>query len=129
MIAKFIDMITPVTCRTAPAWRGQRVVAVVAAALLLGCLALPANATSSQRFDCVKDWSAASEIVAREKLAAVSSLSDAARTAGKNDIVKSTLCRVGGQFVYRVVMRDRSGRLKTETVDARAPFGVPQKAR
>ena len=104
-------------------------VMMLVSALMMGAAIPDANANSPQRFDCVRDWAAASEIVAREKLAAVASLSDAARAAGRDQIVKSTLCEVDGQFVYRVILRDQRGRLKTETVDARAPFGVPQKGR
>ncbi|MEL6298921.1 MAG: hypothetical protein AAFQ45_10165 [Pseudomonadota bacterium] len=99
-------------------------IAVLAAATLT-----PAPASADSRFKCVKDWAAASQIVAREKLAGVASLSDAARAVGNDRIVKSTLCRVDGAFVYRVVLRDKRGRLKTETVNARKPFGQTPKRR
>jgi hypothetical protein len=61
--------------------------------------------------------------VRKEGLATVEALARRAEVAILGDIVKTTLCEEKGGYVYRLVIRDRTGRLSNQTVDARAPFG------
>ena len=41
--------------------------------------------------------------------------------AVNGDIVKSTLCKDGDDYIYKLVVRDSGGQLKTVVVDARNP--------
>lgn len=72
---------------------------------------------------CYADWSVAAPIVRKEGLATVETLARRARAKISGDIVKTTLCKENGGFVYRLLIRDAGGRLSNKTVDARAPFG------
>lgn len=71
---------------------------------------------------CFADWSVAAGVVKKEGLATVEHLSSLAKTAGTGDIVRTTLCEENGRFVYRIVVKDGKGQLKSLTVDARKPF-------
>ena len=72
---------------------------------------------------CYSDWSIAAPIVRKQGLATVETLARRAQTKISGDIVKTTLCEEKGGFVYRILIRDHTGRLSSKTVDARAPFG------
>jgi uncharacterized membrane protein YkoI len=71
---------------------------------------------------CYADWSIAAPIVRKEGLTSVEVLSRLAEAKISGDIVKTTLCEEKGGFVYRLVIRDPTGRFKSRTVDARTPF-------
>ncbi|MEQ1651091.1 MAG: hypothetical protein ABL897_01235 [Hyphomicrobium sp.] len=71
--------------------------------------------------DCMTDWGAAGEIVRREKLITVQQLSQPGPSQIPGQIVKTTLCKDGDDYVYKVVIREAGGRLKTLVVDARRP--------
>jgi uncharacterized membrane protein YkoI len=71
---------------------------------------------------CIADWSEAAQIVQTEKLKTVEELTAAARTSLKGEILKTTLCKDDGDYVYRLVVRGPDGKLKTVIVNARAPF-------
>jgi hypothetical protein len=72
---------------------------------------------------CYADWSIAAPIVRKQGLATVETLARRAQTQISGDIVKTTLCEEKDGFVYRLLIRDSSGRLSNKTVDARMPFG------
>jgi uncharacterized membrane protein YkoI len=72
---------------------------------------------------CYSDWSIAAPIVRKERLTTVETLARRAQAIISGEIVKTTLCREKGSFVYRLLIRDPKGHLKNRTVDARAPFG------
>lgn len=72
---------------------------------------------------CHADWSVAAAVVKKEGLATVEQLLQLAKKAGAGDIVRTTLCQGDGAFVYRIVVKDAKGQLKTLNVDARKPFG------
>jgi hypothetical protein len=94
-------------------------VRLVCAALLL------VVATRSDRASagaCYADWSEAAPIVLKEKLTTVEALAVLAKARIPGAIVKTTLCEESEGFVYRLLIRDSSGRLSNRTVDARAPF-------
>jgi uncharacterized membrane protein YkoI len=92
----------------------------ITVATLLLATATPGRAAQS---GCYADWSVAAPIVRKEGLATVEALSRLAQARISGEIVKTTLCREGGGFVYRLVIRSPEGRLFNRTVDARAPFG------
>ena len=71
---------------------------------------------------CMTDWSLAAAVVRKEGLTTVEQLSKLAHKSGAGDIVRTTLCEDGGTYVYRLVVKDRNGQLKSLTVDARKPF-------
>ena len=92
----------------------------------LACAAfLLVAATPSDRASaggCYADWSEAAPIVVKEKLTTVEALAVLAKVRIPGAIVKTTLCEESEGFVYRLLIRDSSGRLTNRTVDARAPF-------
>lgn len=71
---------------------------------------------------CWPEWSDAAAIVEREKLAPARGVHSLARQHTGGDLVRITLCETGGAFFYRLLVRDRSGRVTTVVVDARRPF-------
>ena len=79
-------------------------------------------AVGAEAAGCYASWSVAAPIVRQEGLATVEALSQKAQSNISGDIVKTTLCRENGSFVYRLLIRSHKGQLSKETVDARAPF-------
>lgn len=72
---------------------------------------------------CFASWSEASVVVRKEALVAVEEVSTRARQAlPGTDVVKSTLCRQDGRYIYRLVVREATGQVRTVNVDARKPF-------
>jgi hypothetical protein len=67
---------------------------------------------------CFEDWSVAAMIVAREKLATVEQLQTELPPGIGGAIVRTTLCQEAAGFVYRVLIRDRSGKLTKATIAA-----------
>ena len=49
-------------------------------------------------------------------------LSELAFEQDAGDIVKTTLCKDRGRFVYRLMVRNSHGALRTLVVDAKRPF-------
>jgi uncharacterized membrane protein YkoI len=80
--------------------------------------AVPAAAQST----CYTDWSVARPIIRREGLATVERISELVEEREAGEIVKTTLCRERGRFVYRLMVRRPRGKLRTLVVDARRPF-------
>lgn len=92
----------------------------MAAALLVLTAALPLASThTNARPMCLSDWAAAADVVASQDLVTVEALSRQFRRQKLGDIVKTELCREKGKYVYRLVARTPSGRLKSFTFDAR----------
>ena len=71
---------------------------------------------------CIESWSDAAPIVRSEALVAVRDVHEQVRQRRIGDLVKATLCQEGGRYVYRLVVRETSGRITPLTVDARKPF-------
>jgi uncharacterized membrane protein YkoI len=94
---------------------------LLAAACLAATAIAPASAARADA--CYADWTEALAIINREKLVTMEQLSPITRAQEAGDILKSTLCEEQGRYVYRLVVRDRRGRLKNLVVDARRPFG------
>lgn len=92
---------------------------VLAALALISLAGAPAKAAD----DCISDWSLAAGVVRKESLATVEQLLQLAKKVVGGAIVRTTLCQEGGAYVYRIVVKEPGGRLKTVTVDARKPFG------
>lgn len=93
------------------------------AAVVVNMLELLTAVPSVAEDRCYADWSVAATIVRRESLMTVEELTDRAGPKVSGTILKTTLCRRDGMFVYRLVVRDKHGRLKHMTVDARRPLG------
>jgi uncharacterized membrane protein YkoI len=89
-----------------------------AAAVAVMAVLAPASAGESE---CYNDWSIAAQIVENEKLVTVDKITAGAKASKLGDIVKTTLCKEDGKYVFRLVVRDK-GTLKTVTLDAREPF-------
>ncbi len=90
---------------------------VLAGAAFLVSATYPVAAKAEE---CVADWGLAGEIVRREKLMTVGELSKSAAADKAGEIVKTTLCKDGDDYVYKLVVRDAKGQLKAVVVDARA---------
>ena len=87
-------------------------------------LAMLAGRPAPSRADdtCIEDWSKAAPIVKAEGLATVETVTRLAASRLSGDVVKVTLCRDGGRYVYRLVVRTGGGRHSSLTVDAIEPF-------
>jgi uncharacterized membrane protein YkoI len=92
--------------------------------LLLALMLLPAGATArAEDAACYANWSDAAPVVRAQGLVDMERLSALASTSlAGAEIVRTTLCREQGRFVYRLVVREAKGRLKMVSVDARLPF-------
>ena len=92
---------------------------VIAGAACLATSA-PAHADASR---CFATWSEAEAVARKEALVAVEEVSSLAYTATQGaKVIKSTLCEEDGRYVYRLVLREAKGSLKTMSVDAKKPF-------
>lgn len=69
---------------------------------------------------CIADWSQAARVVEQEGLATVSDVSRHVRAQNAGDVVKTVLCGAKGNYVYRLVVRDTKGSMKSLTLDARS---------
>lgn len=91
--------------------------------ILVGALIWAAPASGVRAEDnCVSDWSEAAPLVRQHGLMPVEKLTPLARQQVKGDIVKVTLCKENGAYVYRLVVREPAGQMRTMTVNAKNPF-------
>lgn len=100
----------------------SRVLAVLAAAMTS-----PAAAGAAiDPADCFAEWSEAAVVVREKALTPVRDLHIEARRRKLGDIVRVTLCTDHSKkrqpYVYRLLIREPSGRVVTLVVDAVAPF-------
>ena len=68
--------------------------------------------------DCFADWSTAAQVVKKESLLTVEQIAAAEAGAVPGQIVKTTLCKEQGGYVYRLVVRGANGQLRNVVVDA-----------
>lgn len=101
--------------------RRQSLLSLAACCVLL-LEAVRASTPAAAQSNCYTDWSVARPIIKRERLATVERLSELALEKDAGDIVKTTLCRDRGRFVYRLMVRNSHGALRTLVVDAKRPF-------
>jgi uncharacterized membrane protein YkoI len=72
--------------------------------------------------NCLSDWTAARQIVSAQNLLTVEQLADhAGDQIQGGQIIKTTLCYENGSYIYRLVVRDPKGQLKSVAIDARGP--------
>lgn len=90
--------------------------------LALVVIVLPAHAPLAEADRCFDDWSDAAPIMVKEGLLATKDLHEQARQHLAGSLLRVTLCQDGARYVYRLLMRESSGRLNLLTVDARRPF-------
>lgn len=95
--------------------------AAATALAAFAAVAMTATAGMSADVTCMADWGVAGDIVRREKLTTVEELAENAGRKGDGQIVKATLCLEFGGYVYRLVVRDGSGQLRSLKVDAKSP--------
>lgn len=73
---------------------------------------------------CWTDWSEAALIARREVLTPIERINKLARDKHPGaEVIKVTLCEEQGKFVYRLLLRERQGQVKSELMDARQPAG------
>jgi hypothetical protein len=91
---------------------------------LLLALALPTSGSQAgaKKKRCYEDWSQAQAVVQKNKLAHVDKLSRAALQSGLGHIMKVRLCKGKRGYEYRLILRDRLGRLRRWVTGARRPF-------
>ena len=68
--------------------------------------------------DCYADWGIAADIVRRQNLRTVSELTQTAARELPGQIVKTTLCKDGDDYIYKLVVRDAKGQLRSVVLDA-----------
>lgn len=91
----------------------------VSAVLMLAAASVGAPpAPKAAAADCVADWSTAAQVVKKENLLTVEQVSAAEAGAIPGQIMKTTLCREQGGYVYRLVVREAGGQLRNVVVDA-----------
>lgn len=96
----------------------------LAAPALFAFFAGAAAATGEGRFDCIGDWSEAAMVVEREDLARIGAVARTSHTSGYGGLLSTTLCKAPAgrdrwSYVYLVVVREKSGRLKRIVLDAK----------
>lgn len=84
------------------------------AALVIGL----AGSLPAAHAECLSDWGAAAEVVRANGLQTVEQLAKTSPQQLKGQIIKATLCEEGGDFVYRLVVRDGTGQMKNVVIDA-----------
>ena len=89
--------------------------------ILCGLLIVSPRAAEAARETCF-DWSEAAGIVKRERLTTASRVLRRAAAVYGGQLKKITLCRSGTQYVYRMVIFEAAGRIRSLTIDARQPF-------
>ena len=88
--------------------------------LLLGTTFAPLGA-QAQSGACLPDWSAASIVVKAEGLVTVEQLAKLAATRVRGEIVRTALCEDKSGYVYKLLVREGSGQVKTIIVNAKQP--------
>lgn len=82
------------------------------------------GAVRAEAAKCFATWSEAEVVARKNALVAVEQVSTLARSSMSGaEVVKTTLCEEDGRFVYRLVLREARGHLRTMSVDAKMPFG------
>lgn len=94
--------------------------ASIAVVALVPIVAMPAHAKDEA---CFESWSEAGPIAQKEGLVSTHDIYQQLRDRHTGEVIRITLCREGDKFVYRVVLRQTSGRLINHSLDARRPFG------
>lgn len=89
--------------------------------LILASILTPAAQAAVAQDRCY-EWTDAAPIVQRENLMSSKDLHDETRKRLQSELVRVSLCEEKGQFVYKLVLMEGSGRLKYITVSARQPF-------
>lgn len=72
--------------------------------------------------ECLPDWGEAGQIVRNQKLLTVQQLIDSGGRFFQGRIMKTTLCKDGDDYIYKVVVRLPNGQFRTVVVDARHPL-------
>jgi hypothetical protein len=87
--------------------------------LAAAAVAVVTTAGAAHAETCYDDWGAAGDIVRQEGLVTVESLAAKAAAELGGDIIKATLCEGDSGYIYRLVVRDPRGQLRSVMVPAR----------
>lgn len=94
---------------------------MAACAATAACVSL---ASAAKADDCMPDWGQAGAIVRAQKLLTVGELTKLVAQDVGGTIIQATLCKDSDDYIYKLVVKDRSGQLKTVVLDARGR-GLP----
>jgi len=97
----------------------QVILTIAAIAAFTLSAAVVSHAQSAKCYE----WSDAAPIVKREGLASAKTVNEMTQAVAGGELVRITLCEEGGRYYYRLVVKEPSGRLTNQTVDALRPFG------
>ncbi len=100
----------------------QRITSLGSLVVLIASLTAANAAGTAVSTNCFADWSSAAPIVQSEVLVSVRDIHVHARAHGLGEVVRVTLCRDDGRYVYRLLLRAPTGQIAPMTVDARKPF-------
>lgn len=89
--------------------------------LLLG-LTWASPGVQAQGDACFSDWAAAAIVIKAESLMTVEELTQLAPSKLAGNVVRTSLCENDRGFIYKLVIKDKSGQIKLLTVDAKSPF-------
>ncbi len=93
--------------------------------VMLATTTLAPAAAFAQAGACFSDWSTAGAVVKSHALVPVDQLTKLAPSKLGGEIVRISLCEAhdgAPGFVYRLILREAGGGLKTHTLDAKHPF-------
>ena len=94
---------------------------LVAIALL--ATAAPGLLGAAEGPKCFATWTEAAPVVRKEALVAIEQVSTLAQQSLPGaQVIRTTLCEDAGRFIYRLLVREPQGQLRTVNVDARKPF-------
>lgn len=84
----------------------------------------PVFAAVAKAEDCIPDWGQAGAIVRAQKLLNVGELTKLVAEDIGGTIIQATLCKDSDDYIYKLVVKGKSGQLKTVVLDARGK-GLP----
>lgn len=98
---------------------------LTAVAVGAAVVASSAWAAVAKAEDCMPDWGQAGAIVRAEKLLSVNELTKLVAEDIGGTIIQATLCKDSDDYIYKLVVKDKTGQLKTVVLDARGK-GIPE---
>ena len=106
---------------------GLRSTCALGAFLIAALLALsPAPAAIGESVRCFEDWSDAAPIVQNERLIPARELQSWVRKRLKGKVIRVTLCQDGDRYIYRLLVREPTGRIRNRTVEAKGPLELKE---
>ena len=91
-------------------------------AVALTGLAPAGPAVAQADAKCITDWTAARQIVQREKLVDVPAVKEGFAKQSPAKILEIVLCEDKGKYIYQLKVLEPAGRVRFHTLDAKKPF-------